>query len=61
MNVVKTVTNTLNGRKRALGWAAVFVYAGLVATGIVQYNDVVAGVIFAWTGVGYIHAAYKGE
>ena len=50
----------LNGRKRALGLAAVFIYGGLVSANLVQYNDTVVALILAWTGFGYVHAAKKG-
>jgi len=60
MKLIKSITGALNGRKRLLGLAALFIYGGLVTTGAVEYNDVIAGAIAAWCGIAYGHAAYKG-
>lgn len=56
---MKSLLNFLNGRKRLLGLAAVFVYGGLVTANLVDYNETVVALILGWTGVGYVHAAYK--
>lgn len=61
MNKLTNVWQSLSGRKRFLGYAAAFVYGGLVAVGAVQYNDAVAAVIAGWLGVAYTHAAVKGQ
>ena len=60
MNPVKSLWKFLDGRKRAIGLAAVFIYGGLVSAGYVDYSDTVVALILAWTGVGYLHAAKKG-
>lgn len=57
---MKSLLSFLNGRKRLLGLAAVFVYGGLVTAQLVDYNDTVVAIILGWTGVAYTHAAYKG-
>ena len=60
MEYPKSLWQLLDGRKRAIGLAAAFIYGGLVTAGLVDYNDTVVALILAWTGVGYIHAAKKG-
>lgn len=56
---MKSILRFLNGKKRYIGLAAIFIYGGLVSANIVAYDDTIVGIILAWTGVGYAHAAVK--
>ena len=59
MKVVKSLWNTLNGRKTWLGILLAVVYSGLVTQGIIARDATVEAIIFAVTGVGVGHKLVK--
>jgi hypothetical protein len=56
---MKKIASKLNGKKTIIGILAGAVYSVLIATGVVESNDMIWTLIATWTGVSFRLAMNK--